>query len=346
MNKDSYNYGFGILRIWMAYEVVLCHFWLYYDNPPSYQIFWTRFILIAVPVYMLMSFYLITPKLTSQDNTFIKSRLLRLVIPYITWAMVYFAFHIIVQSITGFHMYNGIEDLGWQLIGGSSFYVCHPMWYQAVLILLTITFFVIFRLLPTIWAIMISCILAIGSIFMQYSGINYALFGELRPELTYTLGRICEMIPYAVIGIMIGLAPIIRKSIQKPLIIKCLISMLAFILLSISLWHPAFPMTKENFSYAGVPYIITALCLFFLGLFLPLDMLPNIVKRSIRFVASYTFGIYCLHLGTGELMFVLLGRNDFHTHKMLFCLAIYLASFVIAVLISKIPHPFFKRLVQ
>lgn len=57
--KKDFNIGLAFIRIWMSFEVVLCHFWKQ-GKPELGDPLWifSRMAQMAVPVFMLISFIL------------------------------------------------------------------------------------------------------------------------------------------------------------------------------------------------------------------------------------------------------------------------------------------------
>lgn len=51
---------------------------------------------------------------------------------------------------------------------------------------------------------MIFSLIAMIALILQYSGANWSLFGDMRFELKYPLGRMVEMLPLAICGFEMG----------------------------------------------------------------------------------------------------------------------------------------------
>lgn len=47
-------------------------------------------------------------------------------------------------------------------------------------------------------------LLAVAAFVLQYSGINFRVFVEMRFELRHSLGRLAEMLPCVVAGYLLG----------------------------------------------------------------------------------------------------------------------------------------------
>lgn len=80
--KRQANVGLNLLRMFMCFEVVLCHFW----RDDTYSSLLKPFMTIrtyAVPVFMCMSFYLTKKVILSKNVGDIKKRLWRIVWPQV-----------------------------------------------------------------------------------------------------------------------------------------------------------------------------------------------------------------------------------------------------------------------
>lgn len=202
MIKNNYNIGICILRIWFSFEVVLCHYWVY-DTTMSNKLLkiFANARSYAVPVFMLLSFIL-TENIIENGRK-VKSRLFRLLFPYVAWPILYSIIFGILDILLGSKMMISPRDLYWQLLFGHSPKLNPPLWYQFNLIILTLFFIFLFKYIKKYISIVI-CTIFVLALFIQYSNINSSLFANYRYEITYPLGRIAEMIPYACIGILIS----------------------------------------------------------------------------------------------------------------------------------------------
>ncbi|MCR4829814.1 MAG: acyltransferase [Pseudobutyrivibrio sp.] len=341
--KD-FNYGLAILRIWMCFEVVLVHFknWSVtqganFSLPQRILILYEW---IAVPVFILTSFIFTDMNKLSKDNDKIKHRLYRLLIPHFFWAFVYYAIYRILDNIKGLDLEHGIIDLYWQLLLGHS--INQTEWFQIDLIVLTLLFIVIFRFCPKSIAIKLTFCIGCLAFYFQYSGKNGAMFDKIVwPEgfqtdyVTYPVGRLCEMVPYAVLGIMLCNYCVfdLVKRYWKYIVIATLL------FLSLLFNYQLFPVVERQYGYSGLRYIVIGTMSVFLFYFLPLHWLPKIIKSIIKFFAKYTMAVYFMHrlvatiLYNSQLSFRLrLRPGSFYD-----CIVIYFCCVVTAWLISLIP---------
>lgn len=185
----------------MSFEVVLCHFWAA-DEKLGWKGWLYFFRGYAVPVFMLLSFFLTERLLVSRNGERLRRRLRRLLVPYICWPCIYWiVYNILDWWENGYGLGCGIGELLWQLLMGHTANLDGVMWYQFNLILCTLLFVVILYIFKEKY-ILVLCSCMMAAWFLQYSGWNKQLFGGLRFELTYPLGRFSEMLPYAVCGFL------------------------------------------------------------------------------------------------------------------------------------------------
>lgn len=190
MLKDKYNYGLAILRIWMSFEVVLDHYWIH-ENDSGFSLLFSFFGGIAVPVFMIMSFYLTERKIICGELKWMRKRLYKLILPYILSAVFIFAVYTLLDKVYGRGLTSGWGDLWWQLLLGSSKNINPPLWFQFDMIVWLLVLFTICHIQYKNIDMMIWMLLIV-SIIIQYTGINYNIFCNFRYEIRYPLGRLLE----------------------------------------------------------------------------------------------------------------------------------------------------------
>ena len=125
-----------------------------------------------------------------------KSRLKRLLIPYILWPIIFLVFN----NIT-FKLYNKsrfqtclpLEKLLKQIIIGRIY--CIELWFLFNLIFFTIIFFILSKLLEINNFLKLVQIIAILSYFFQYSEYNYIFFDKYKDSISHSLGHFVESFP-------------------------------------------------------------------------------------------------------------------------------------------------------
>lgn len=209
--KSDYNIGLSILRTFMCFLVILCHFWTA-NVPDTGWKGWLHFLKgYAVPVFMLLSFFLTEKILISHDKERIIKRFQRLLVPYLCWPLIYWIlYNVLDWWKRGSGLGCGISELFWQFLMGHSARLNGVMWYQFDLMVLTLLFLIILYIFRRKYMLVL-CICMMAAWFFQYSGWNKRLFGGLRFELTYPLGRFSEMVPYAVSGFALAHYKMYRK---------------------------------------------------------------------------------------------------------------------------------------
>lgn len=135
IEKKEFNYGLALLRALMCFEVVLCHFWT--SDVPKYLKSFSMLRGLAVPIFMFLSFFLTEHTFLNYNKIKAKKRIWRVIYPQIGWALIYWLGYTIGQLKINF----GVTfcDLLWQMFTGHSPRLNASMWFQTVLIVLTIT---------------------------------------------------------------------------------------------------------------------------------------------------------------------------------------------------------------
>lgn len=327
------NVGWAFLRIWMSFGVVLVHYW--YQQGPICKGLWIfhKTDMLAVPVFMLLTFVLNEKTITSGTTGNVIHRFYRLVLPYIAWAIIYWGIYSLCEISIGGELVNGLHDLKWQLLLGSADNLNPPMWYQWDLIVLTAFFCVLCRGAKHRNNIVIHALFWI-SLCLQYANINGKLFQSYCHEIMYPLGRICEMIPYACVGIIISrLEWLDRLKNNAPkVIIICSVTCLFLIYFEVF-------TTPNGYAYQGLSKLVLAICLVVVFYLLPFGNLPKKVQKGILFISKYSMGIYCCHFLIGRLLntylYPMLGWR-INTFKE--CLLIYAISLLCSCLIANLPY--------
>ena len=345
----EYNYGLAILKIWMCFEVIIVHFmdWngetLCTLSLPMRTLL--RYCGLAVPIFMLSSFTLTDMSKLSKDNAKLKHRFYRLLLPHFFWAFVYFGVYTIIDKWKGLELEHGISDLLWQLALGHS--INQTEWFQIEIIVLTMLFVIIFRFLSKQNALKTSFLICLFALFIQYSGKNGHLFDNViwaenfhSDYVTYPIGRFCEMIPYAVIGIMLCNSELLNI-LRKQWIFTVFIS---FLMLCWLFKYDVFSGVEPQYGYAGLRCIVPGTVSVILFYSFPLHWLPARMKSFIRFLSKYTMAVYFIHRLIATLLYntqlnTLLGLR---TGSLYDCTIIFIICILVAWLIHQIPIKMIK----
>ena len=320
----NHNYGIDILRCILALTIVFGHFWTDRNN----SAFGNELIKlqnIAAPSFFLLSFFLSAKYIVLSNNGKHHNRIKRLLLLFYFWGFIGWA----VQALfSGAEKDSVIMSLIWQLFTGSS--ANTPLWYLIVLVWITMLYFFIFKIAGRKAGMLIVSGLGVLSLAAQYTGINYWLFGNLPFEVKYTFGRILEMMPYASVGMLLWhvLNKIPTHSRIQTRVIPLVCSMIGLVVY----YRFCYSLQPEGFYYAGLPRLIggTSLVMFFVSLPIPTASKP--VTTLIRNITNYTPGIYCMHIILG----FVIQKAFLIDNQVLLCFMIYMAGYIISLLISRI----------
>jgi len=335
MKNDKNKLSLDLMKMLMCFEVVLSHYWQNRDN--QYLIIFEKLIVLAVPIFMMISFMLTQKKIVLGNELYLKKRLSRLLYPSIVYAFVYYTAYSLVGWLFKLKTTEGFSDLLWQLLTGHSPRLNPAMWYIVVLGILTFFFWLLFKIMSEKRAVNVICILMVVSLVVQYTNINYSLFSSMRYELAAPLGRIVEMLPYAIIGFLLSCFNVIEFCEKNK--VKAIIFMI------ILLWLSRYiPLTK-GFGYAGGESIIHATILLIVIQILPWRKISEKTSNVLSVMSRYTFGIFCLHNLIGRMLSELLIRSEISVGSFGMCIAIYMICYVISYILALIPCVWIRKLV-
>ena len=208
------------------------------------------------------------------------------------------------------------------------------MWFQINLIVISVVLFEIFFLCDENIGIILIIIMMVVCLILQYTGINYNLFGTMRYECAYSFGRLIETFPIAVSGF---LASRFSSSIMKPFddinILNIVVSIIVIILFLVL--DNKFFVFNASFGYAGICRIIVAFGIIMFIYNINMTIKTRILEKLFIFFTSYTMGIYCIHRLIIKLMSIILG--DWAKGLFYQCVIVYFVSFIACWCISKIP---------
>ena len=354
------NLGLSLLRVWLSFEVVVDHYW-HVTGLTGAMKFLSASRSLAVPCFLLMSFYLTANRYSCSDGTWLKTRFGRLFIPYFIWPVIYFVLvwaaaalsPVFVESTVsltelkyyGFDLAIDWLDLVRQWLCGIDRRLVHQFWFHNNLIILTVAMFALLKFVKGArHRIYILSGLAMAGFVLQYSPVNMWLFERFDFEVKYSFGRLAATLPYAAIGLMIGFNRRSLASIKGSL--RMFLAVSGLFLLFFVFYSGGFPRPK-GLGYQGVSLILMALGTVMFFHYLPLERVPGRLAKAIDLVSRYCMGIYCCHLAVGWVLHAWLfphvgvGRETFAG-----CLWIWAASWLCCRLIAMIPGRFSKEIVQ
>lgn len=321
----------------MCFEVVLIHFCK--DPATTFLIPFYSLKGLAVPTFMFISFYFSAKTFDTQNTSKTKKRIWRIVYPQIGWAIIYWLIYYFIQ--TKVNLSISFTDLIWQIVTGHSPKLNPSMWFQTVLIALTLLFMVVLRFVNKRNGLLFFFILTICSLYFEYSGYNNMLFGTLRYELKYPLGRFFEMIPYAVLGYSVAYFNLYNWVRKKRTLSIILLGIGIILLFKFSI-IPSAP----GFGYSNNNNILLVILVVGFSYILPLDNLSENVRKTIKFITKYTLGIYCMHRLVANALRIVFSTIGLEINNFSQCIIIYITAFVISFLMCKLFSSYLKQLVE
>ena len=315
MNKNEYNLGIQILRVFLSFMVVMDHFY----NPDKLKKY-IFFLYYHIPSFFLISFYFAYNLFSSFNIQKIKLRIERLLIPYIIWSIIGFILRNIYFYAFNSKNSHNFKALIKHIITGHILNLA--LWYMAILIFTTIVFVIIIFLFKKNY-LLIFHILTIIAYISQYSGLNYYINKEyLDVHACLTFGRFAEAFPNAVTGFTFASFNIIEK-LKKYRIKSIFYSLVILIMIS---KYNVF-VSIQTFKYGNIRLNIAASCLFIIFSLFPLENIKNkIAINTIKRLTSYTGGIYYMHYLVGNSLSIKRILNPLKG-TVLYCVILYLICY-------------------
>ena len=318
LKKKPINYGLEILRMLMSFWIILNHLYRPRNRSIENIIIKHRF---HVPTFIIISFYFLNHNLFARKINKILDRLERLLIPYLLYPIFIYIVHFSLVYFFSFNSINiSLYQLLTQIIIGRP--LCGVLWFHFNLILLTIFFYIISFIFKNIFLILLQ-ILAIISYIIQFSELNFIFFIKYNKIIKFSVGYFAETIPLAVTGLSIASLDIIKK-LKKKRIETFLFSIsFLFIIFKYNIFSPI-----KGFGKQGIIHNIGGVLFFLIFSLIPLE---NLNKKSlifIKYLTSYTAGIYFLHINIYRIF-----RFKIYSIKQktfLGCLFIYLISYSVS----------------
>lgn len=338
-NSRKINLGISLLRMWMAFEVILLHrmSWSGYEGPLFS--FLKTCELFSVPVFLIVSFYLSASLLESGNTERFYKRLIRLFIPQVGWAVICWLVYVATDIVFMHVLEHSFMDLLIAVVSGCRQNTNPSTWFQAVLILLTVFYFLVFRFFgkQTAWIIVhLSVVLAL---MIQANGAYYHFFETKSYELMNTVGRFFEVMPYAGVGLILKRIDILERLKDRRYIAIVVCAALFF-----ATPHFSFPQ-YEGF-FAGVYPICMALFLFLIFLLLPLEKVSWNIRKTILTITRFTLGIYCAHRLVYGIMDIIYELLSLQPKAMTKCIMTYLACYIMSYIVTLFPIKLFRDLVE
>lgn len=325
------NTGVDLLRILMALAVVGVH---------CFVRDYTRAGMFAVPVFMMLAFFYASGRLAEGNVRWLGARLVRLYLPFLVWAIVALvADRFLLGGAAAKDVYGG--DSQWRtffihLVGGTALANNMQMWFIGNLVWLTPAFFLLlrpFRGKMPYWTVAAVGLLALMA---QYSGLNYRWWSQVSEfGIRIPGGRLLEMVPCCCIGLLAGVFKDRFGAFSTGLRLKiAFFSLGLFVFLS---FYNVFAACN-GFAYQGLYRLALALTAIGIFLFLPFELLPDFVKRTIGVVAAYSMGVYMTHVVLARLCEkYVFGSIGVASGTLVETLAVFAVSWCLCFILARIP---------
>ena len=341
--EQNYNYGLSLLKIWMSFEVVFTHLWNRKENGLIFLKLFSKTTVMAVPVFMFAAFLLSGNMIMNRSRDKITSRLRKLYMMNAAWAMVYFLCFIAELVIFGKGHFAGknffdiVSSLASQLVLAHT--LNSPLWFQIDLIVITALFAFIYCKFSERTAFYCVMLLGILAVIFQYSGLNVFIFWRGNGIAKYTPGRICEMIPFAALGILF-----VKYDVMNRLKVHRGISVVFFALIwsALLLFGKYIPRPSGGFQYQGLSLILSSVSLAVMFYLLPMDKLPGYAKSAVRNLSRLTPSSYCMHILAGRYIRIIFHVNNGFSFAG--CLVVYVVCLALGFVISLTGGKFSKYL--
>ncbi|MBQ8969834.1 MAG: acyltransferase [Lachnospiraceae bacterium] len=337
--RKKHIFGWDILRILLCFEVVCIHFWKPGTSRGGYWFFY-NLQSFSVTTFFFLSFYLNKDFFLSIDRQKMKSRMERLLVPYIVWAVVYYLVYWTADLVFDFpDKEYPVSQLFLQLLTGHR--LNQAMWFLLDMIIITLVFGLIFLLTKKDIAVFLVALTGILAVFLQYSGITVRAFEDLIYEVKFPLGRLFEMLPYASAGFLLSYEEVFEKR-SRIRMVPLLYMACIYLLFRFRLFK-----NIDGFGWPGIEGIAGAFLLVGLFRLIPDDLVPERGKAAAKKLGRITLGVYCIHNMIGNILEELVGpRIGYDMNSFAGCILIFVLSIVCAALISLLPFPFAKKLVE
>ena len=338
MNRNTYKWGIGVLKILLCFCVILIH----YGQGSSITQIFSALMSSAVPCFMIITFYF-NSKIINEGNTAkIRDRVFRLIIPCIIWGGIYFVAYKLMYYLKLRDYDLSWKDLLWQLLTGHSYNA--PLWYMYVLIILTVLFSIVLSLCKNRHNIILFIIL-LFSLFYLYSEWN-GIFFELRWELKWPLGRLVEMLPYSAIGLLIGFNKDKIEKMKWKYKIGSLGGLFIIWIVCLGLETYGILFVKFNYGYSGLSLFFKSIFIFLMCLYISYISINGKVEELIVKISRYTLGIYCMHVLIGECIILFLSNHKIEINRFLIGIVIFILCYILCYGIVKIPIKGIKNIVS
>ncbi len=339
-NKEL-NYGICFFRIIAVFFVVCFHFHANWDYYPRSYVFLRE---LTVPIFLITAFYFSEHIIENGTAHQKLDRIKRLFIPYFFWGLFGFAFTYVIEHHLGIEDGCTLNDLKWQLLLGCVEKIDPPLYFLWMVMFFSLFFYLVFFLFGKKMSAGILAIMAFVCLWIQYDGRLTFFFKTLPYVIMYGIGRIYELIPFAIFGVLIAIIPII-EFLKRHRAFWCVILSI-IVPLMVYFREQWFPRSKETLAFSGCALFIVAPIMFLWLYILPFEILPKAVKKVLKVMSDYTLGLFAMHWPLGKIFNIYYEQWTGTKNTLTECFIIFVICWVLAFLIGHIPGKFSKMLVR
>ena len=315
------NLGIEILRAYLCFRIVLLH---YYSSNNKYILSLKRNH-FQVPCFFFISFYFLYPTISQRNYKKAKSRLERLLIPYLIHPIINWIINNVMFLLIRFNRYNRLltlNDLKTQIIVGRGIYGIAVLWFHFNLIIFTIFFFLLSYALKNYFLLFFQ-ITAIISYKFQYSGINYLFFKKYTENIWMSVGNLIETFPLTICGFTCSSIRINQILIKKRKTYLFYSALILYLIFNYNIFS-----FIRGFSSPGIQEVFISFFLIIFFSLLPIELLNIKIILFLSQITKYTQGIYCMHFLFQYYMKLKVDRKgSFAGCIILYCIS-YCASFL------------------
>ena len=306
------NIGIQILRMLCCLVVIGIHCYGYPSRILQEYIY-------SMFLFFFISFYFSYNTLSSRKSAKIKERIKRIIIPYVGWPLILYAYNNIDNSRKPYDL----KTLYYQILIGAEIYGI--FWFLFNLLLLTI-FFTLMNYIFKKLAIVILFILCVFVYLFFYSGkTDEQIFNHYKLGIIqHSIRPLFQKFIFVYTGYLFGSFNLINK-LYRIRIISIIIS---FSVIYIFVNYYDYIFSKVSSLYKGLVQEIFVINIFIFFAMLPFDKIDDkYINIILNTLTNYTGGIYYLHVMMAHYFqkFIYVGKRiDLEG-----CIKIYLYCYVV-----------------
>ena len=318
INKER-NIGIEILRMILCFRIVLLH---YYASNNKYilSLINNRY---QVSCFFFISFYFLYPTIKDLKSEKIKTRLDRLLIPYINYPIMIWIINnllFLILKNNRFNRFLSLTELKTNLIVGRGIYGIGILWFHFNLLIFTLLFYISRSFLKNTF-LSVFQFTALLSYILQYSGKNYNFFNKYKSTISMSVGNLIETLPLAIGAFSISsfnFFQFISNNMKK-------YKIFSFYFLYLIFKYNVFSYLDGN-SSPGIKKFCISFILFTNFYIFHFKKIHSNILVIIRHLTKYTQGIYCLHFLIMHYFKKIFDKNG----TFIGCISLYIISYLIS----------------